>query len=124
MKVAITSEDGKIFQHFGRTPEFAVFEIESGKIIDESVLPSGDSAHGALAVLLKENNINTLICGGIGGGAMNALSSLGISVIAGIEGSVRDAAQALAENRLEPTFDFTCKHHEHGDSHDGNCHCH
>lgn len=31
-KLAVTSENGQVFQHFGKTPEFTVFEIVDGRI--------------------------------------------------------------------------------------------
>lgn len=131
MKIAITSENGQVFQHFGRTPEFAVFEIEDGKIVGESLLSSGDSGHGALAAILAESGVETLICGGIGAGAVNALSSLGISVIGGAGGDVRAVAESFACGTLKTNPNFACNHHHHeggcGHHHeDGGheCHCH
>ena len=131
MKIAVTSENGQVFQHFGRTPEFAVFEIEGGKIVGEYMLSSGDSGHGALAAVLAGSGVETLICGGIGAGAVNALSSLGISVVGGAAGDVRAVAEAFADGSLKTAPDFACSHHHneggcghhHGD--DGHkCHCH
>ena len=29
MKVAVTCENGMVFQHFGHTPEFAIFEVNT-----------------------------------------------------------------------------------------------
>ena len=130
MKVAIASENGKVFQHFGRTPEFSIFEIQGGKVVEKSLLKCGDSGHGALAGLLAESGVDTLICGGIGGGAINALSSLGITVIGGAAGDVLKAAEAFAEGKLETDPNFSCNHHHHeggcGENHGGDheCHCH
>ena len=75
MKIAVTCEDHQVFQHFGHTPGFAVFETEDGKVVSEKLLSSGDSGHGALAALLAEEKVDVLICGGIGGGAVNALKA-------------------------------------------------
>ncbi|MBR2000041.1 MAG: dinitrogenase iron-molybdenum cofactor biosynthesis protein, partial [Lentisphaeria bacterium] len=49
MKIAVTCENEQVFQHFGHTPGFAVFETEAGQIINEKRVSSGDSGHGALA---------------------------------------------------------------------------
>lgn len=130
MKIAVTSERGEVFQHFGRTPEFAIFEVESGRIVSEGLLKSGDSGHGALAGLLSENKVDTLICGGIGGGAINALSALGIRVIGGASGKVGEVAKAFADGTLSANSNFACNHHYEGNGcgehhHDSNhkCHC-
>lgn len=114
MKIAVTCENDEVFQHFGHTPEFAIFTAEGGKILEEKRLSSGDSGHGALATLLATEEIDVLICGGIGGGAINALTQLGIQVVGGAEGSVREAAQAFLDGSLKAHSDFRCNHHHHG----------
>lgn len=119
MKIAVTCENGKVFQHFGHTPEFAVFEAVDGKIISETILSSGESGHGALAALLSGANVEVLICGGIGGGAMNALARENILVVGGAEGDVRETAEAFANGTLKVRANFHCNHHDHGDGH--NC---
>ena len=63
MKIAVTCENHQVFQHFGHTPEFAVFEVENQKIISEKILSSGDSGHGALANILALEQVDLLICG-------------------------------------------------------------
>ena len=117
MKIAITCENDTVFQHFGHTPGFAVFEIQDSRITAESRISSGDSGHGALATLLAAENIELLICGGIGGGAINALANAGIQVIGGAEGNVREVAEAFAGNTLKVRSDFHCNHHHHGENH-------
>ena len=78
MKIAVTYENGNIFQHFGRTEYFKVYEVEDGKILSSEVISSNGIGHGALAGLLADRDIRTLICGGLGGGALNALTNAGI----------------------------------------------
>ena len=75
MKIAVTYENGNIFQHFGRTESFKVYEIEDGKVVSGKVIGSDGIGHGALAGLLAGNDIQVLICGGLGGGALNALKN-------------------------------------------------
>ena len=71
MKIAVTYENGEIFQHFGHTETFKVYEVEDGRILGSEIIGSNGSGHGALAKLLNEQGIDVLICGGIGGGAHN-----------------------------------------------------
>ena len=117
MKIAVTCSDNSVFQHFGHTPEFAVFEIEGERIASEKRLSCGDSGHGALASLLTDEKIEVLVCGGIGPGAVNALAKAGIEVIGGAEGNVRSVVEALLAGTLEVRTDYHCNHH-HG-SHSG-----
>ncbi len=113
MKIAVTCENNNVFQHFGHTPGFAVFEADDNTIISETFLDSGSSGHGALAALLKESAVDVLICGGIGGGAINALGQAGIKVIGGASGDVRAVAEAFVKGTLSVRNDFHCNHHHH-----------
>ena len=117
MKIAVTCENNEVFQHFGHTPEFAVFEAEDGKIISETIIKTGDSGHGALATLLSAEKVDVLICGGIGGGAINALARENIFVVGGAECNVRQAAEDFANGKLKVRENFHCNHHDHGEGH-------
>ena len=117
MKIAVTCENNQVFQHFGHTPGFAVFEVADGKIVNEKMLSSGDSGHGALATLLALEQIEVLICGGIGGGAINALGNAGIKVVGGAEGDVRTVAENYVAGTLQLRANFHCNHHHHGAGH-------
>ena len=80
MKIAVTYDNGNIFQHFGKTEFFKVYEVEDSKVISSEVIGSNGTGHGALAGLLAEQNVDVLICGGIGGGAQAALTEAGIQL--------------------------------------------
>ncbi len=95
MKAAVTYESGTVFQHFGHTEFFKIYEIADGKITGSELISSGGSGHGALAGLLKEQGVNALICGGIGGGAKTALAEAGIAVYGGVSGDADKAAEDL-----------------------------
>ena len=73
MKIAVTYENGQVFQHFGHTEAFKVYEIEDGAVRTSRIIGTEGFGHGALAGFLREQGICVLICGGIGGGAINAL---------------------------------------------------
>ena len=124
MKVAVTCSDNEVFQHFGHTPGFAVFEIADNQIISETFLSSGESGHGALAAVLAEAGIEVLICGGIGNGAINALSNANIKVVGGAAGNVREVAEAFAAGSLKVRPNFQCLHHHHDHGEGGDCSSH
>ena len=68
MKIAVTYENGQVFQHFGHTERFKLYEVEDGAVTASQVVDTAGSGHGALAGFLRERGVQTLICGGIGGG--------------------------------------------------------
>ena len=113
MKLAVTYENGEIFQHFGHTEQFKVYDIENGKIENETIVDTNGQGHGALADFLFNGNVEVLICGGIGGGAIMALSSAGIKVYGGVVGSADEAVKAFIEDRLQYNPNVKCSHHEH-----------
>ena len=110
MRIAVTYENGQIFQHFGHTEEFKVYEVEDGKIVKSEIIGSNGSGHGALASLLNDRGIDVLICGGIGGGAQKALSERGIELCAGQSGDVDEAVEAYLRGELVNTG-ANCSHH-------------
>ncbi len=130
MRIAVTYENGEIFQHFGHCEQFKLYDIEGGKITGEQIVDTFGSGHGALAGFLQAVKADALICGGIGMGAQMALADAGIRLYAGVQGSADAAAKALAEGTLEYDPNARCDHH--GEHHGGDCghescadhHCH
>ena len=111
MRIAVTYENGQIFQHFGHTEAFKVYDVEAGEIISSAVIGSNGSGHGALAELLGNNRIDVLICGGIGGGAQAALEAEGIELCAGASGDADEAVEAYLRGELINTG-ANCNHHD------------
>ena len=114
-RIAVTYDNGQVFQHFGRTEAFKVYEVEDDKVINSEIVESNGVGHGALAGLLADNTIDVLICGGIGGGAMVALEERSIEVCAGAQGDTDEVVEAYLKGELE-TAGVTCDHHGEGHS--------
>ena len=119
MKIAVTYENGQIFQHFGHTEQFKIYTVEDGKIVSTEVVDTNGSGHGALAGFLSEQNISVLICGGIGGGAQMALANAGIQLFGGVSGSCDDAVNSLLANNLNFNPEVRCDHHDHEHGEEG-----
>lgn len=117
MRIAVTYENGKVFQHFGHTEEFKFYDVENGRITETQVVSTNGQGHGALAGFLTSAGTDMLICGGIGGGAQNALAEAGIHLYGGVSGDADEAVQDYLENRLAYDPNVKCNHHEHGEGH-------
>jgi len=115
MKIAVTYDNGEIFQHFGHTETFKVYEVEDGKVVSSELIGSNGSGHGALAGLLSGQAVDVLICGGIGAGAQNALAEWGIELCAGASGDADKAVEAYLKGELVNTG-ANCDHHGEGHS--------
>ncbi len=117
MRIAVTYEDGNIFQHFGHSEQFKFYDVEEGKIVNTQVVDTNGQGHGALAGFLTGAKVDVLICGGIGGGAQNALAQAGIQLYGGVAGSCDAAVDALLANNLGYNPNVQCSHHGHGEGH-------
>lgn len=116
MKIAVTYDNGEVFQHFGRTESFKIYEVEDNKVVSSEVISSNGTGHGALAGLLAEQGVNVLICGGIGGGAQAALTEAGIDLCAGAQGNVDEVIEIYLKGELESSG-VNCDHHHHEEGH-------
>lgn len=124
MKIAVPYDGGNIFQHFGHTEHFKVYEIDSGSVTTATILDTNGNGHGALVGLLKEKGVDALICGGIGGGAQSALAEAGIQLHGGVSGDADQAVEAFLAGSLAFTTEPTCNHHgENGHQHTNDGHC-
>ena len=140
MRIAVTYENGQIFPHFGHTEAFMIYDVEDNKVVHKTLMPTNGSGHGALAGFLDSMVVDTLICGGIGGGAQVALMECGILPFAGVCGEADTAVEALLNGTLCFARGATCSHHEGGscgehgcgheqgdegcEAHHGSCGCH
>ena len=117
MIIAIPYQNGQIFQHFGHTEQFKLYQVEDGQITNKMLIPTNGSGHGALAGLLSRLKVEVLICGGIGGGAQMALAEAGIQLYGGVQGDADAAAEALVAGTLSYDPNARCDHHDHDHDH-------
>ncbi|MBE6871378.1 MAG: dinitrogenase iron-molybdenum cofactor biosynthesis protein [Ruminococcaceae bacterium] len=119
MRIAVTYENGEVFQHFGHATHFKVYDSDGEKITAQTVISTNGSGHSALADILKQIRTNVLICGGIGGGARNALDAANIEIYGGVKGDADKAVEAFLAGKLEYDPAARCDHHDshHGDDH-------
>ena len=124
MRIAVTYANGEIFQHFGHTEQFKVYDVEDGKIVASAVVDTNGSGHGALAGVLTALNADVLICGGIGGGAQMALAAAGIQLFGGVSGNADAAVEALVSGNLTYNPNVRCNHHDHHHGEEHTCGSH
>ncbi len=116
MRIAVTYDNGNVFQHFGKTESFKIYDVEDNKVVSREVIGSNGTGHGALAGLLADHAVDVLICGGIGGGAQAALAEAGVELCAGAEGDTDQAVEAYLKGELVSTGANCDHHHEDGHS--------
>ena len=117
MKIAVTYENGQIYQHFGHCENFKVYDTDGQTVTASQVINAMGSGHGALAGFLQQHGVDVLICGGIGGGARIALAQAGIQLYPGVVGDADTAVAALLAGNLDYNPNTMCSHHSHDDGH-------
>ena len=117
MRIAVAYDNGEIFQHFGRTEQFKVYDIEDGKVTSSKIVGTNGQGHGALAGVLGTIGADVLICGGIGAGAQNAVSMAGVKLYGGVTGSADEAVSAYLSGSLDFNLNVMCDHHHHDEGH-------
>lgn len=123
MRIAVTYENNEVFQHFGKTQQFKVYDINENKIISSFILDSNGAGHGALAEVLRKNGVDLLICGGIGNGAVNALAKNNVKVCAGASGNTDELVEKYLKGELDLSGASNCNHHHHEHEENHECHC-
>ena len=126
MKIAVPYSDGQVFQHFGKSEQFKIYDTIDDEIISSEIVDTSGSGHSALADFLKEKGAGVLICGGIGVGAVTALQNAGIQILGGAEGEDDKCVEEFLGGRLHfgasgcASCSSSCGHH-HGDGDEEEC---
>lgn len=114
-KIAVTYDNGKVYQHFGMALNVKIYEVEDGKIVSTEIIEMKAAGHSMIAVVLFTNNVNVLICGNIKPGAAEGIAISGIELFAGVEGDADAAVEAYINGTLKHnpdalTVNETCGH--------------
>ncbi len=116
MKIAIASEDKNVSGHFGHCEGFTMYEVKEDKVLNSQFVPNPGHRPGFLPIFLKEQGIELIISGGMGGSAQQLFMDNGIDIIVGAEGPCDDVIKAYIKGELESTGSV-CEEH----SHEGHC---
>ncbi len=100
MKIVVNYLDGEIFQHFGQTPEFKIYEVEDGKVVDSYVISADSEGHRALGKQIVALKADVVICGSLGIPMLEILESAGIKVCGNVSGNADEAVQAYLNGTL------------------------
>ena len=120
MKIAVTYENGEVFQHFGKTETFKIYEVLNSQVVSTEVIGNNGTGHEALAGYLADKGVDVVICGGMGGGAQAALLEAGIAAISGATGSADEAVAAFLRGELQ-SQGTNCDEHDHEEEHECGC---
>lgn len=119
MKIAMPYNGGRVNEHFGTSREFAIYTVEGGKIAGTKIVNSQDFCHNheGLAGILKNEEVDVVITGGIGRHMIDALQALGFTIVTGASGDAALVAENYAAGCLVTRNIEICgcsgEHHSH-----------
>jgi predicted Fe-Mo cluster-binding NifX family protein len=131
MKIAIATEGSTVAPHFGRCPEYTLYNVKDGSVTDKTVIPNPGHEPGFLPEYLSKLGVSCIIAGGMGMRAKNLFAGKSIQTVVGATGLVDEVAEAFAAGTLkggeslcehgqgEHPGNHNCGHHEdHIDGHE------
>jgi len=121
MRIAISTENGAVAQHFGRCPEYTIVDIEDGKIIRKEVVLNPGHQPGAIPKFLNELKVDCVICGGMGRRAQEIFRNLGIDTLIGVTGSIDSVIDKILEGTIEGGESLCDHSYGKGGRHGGGC---
>ncbi|MFX0040515.1 MAG: NifB/NifX family molybdenum-iron cluster-binding protein [Promethearchaeota archaeon] len=101
MKIAISTDTGRVSGHFGRAPEFTFITIENNRIIEKKVLPNPGHTVGSIPNFVHKQGANYMIAGGMGRRAEAFFNEYGIEVIVGVSGTIDEVVKRIIDGTLE-----------------------
>ncbi|MEA4884181.1 MAG: NifB/NifX family molybdenum-iron cluster-binding protein [Clostridia bacterium] len=126
MIIAVGTENGVVYPHFGKAPEYTAYAIEDGKIVSKETISSPGHGVCGMPAFMQEHRVEVVIAGGIGQGAIENLIVRGIEVVAGASGNADQVVQAYLRGSLATSPQTCgCGGHGHDHAHEGrHDHCH
>ncbi len=106
MKIAISTDSGKVSKHFGRCPEFTIVEIKNNEVQDKKIIPNPGHMTGFLPKFFKEKGVNCVIAGGAGSRAQEFFEQFGIKLITGIQGNINNVIKEFIKKELKQGEDL------------------
>ena len=108
VRIAIPSKDNRgleseVSEHFGRAKYFTFVDIEENEIKGAKVVevPFDEHQPGDLPNFIKEHGGQVVLAYGMGHRAVQYFNSLGIEVVTGAYGRVKDIVEAFIHQALE-----------------------
>ena len=113
MKIALPSRNNRIDDHFGHCEYFAIFQIDSNRVIaSEQTLaaPDGCGCKSNIAKTLADMGVKVMLAGNMGQGAVNVLKNRGIKVVRGCSGDLQEVVNDYLSGRISDS-DIDCVDH-------------
>ncbi|MHA1994155.1 MAG: NifB/NifX family molybdenum-iron cluster-binding protein [Candidatus Hodarchaeales archaeon] len=121
MKICIPSEttgglEDQVGYHFGRVINYTIYDDNTKKV---EVIENTSSHRGGTklpAELLREYDVDVMICGGIGRRAIQLFEQYGVEIYIGAQGIVKNAIEQFKQNKLQMATDIdACQQHKYRD---------
>jgi len=96
MKIAIATDNNQVSEHFGRCPEYTIFEVtQDCQIAASKKVANPGHQPGAIPEFLSNLGATHVICGGMGRRAQDLFEQNNIETVLGVQGSVPEVINAF-----------------------------
>jgi len=101
LRIAISTDNGRVSAHFGRCPSFTIVDIENNKIVNKKFVDNPGHQPGVIPKFLHDRGAECIICGGMGQRAQGIFEEFGIQTIVGVDGKVDEVIDRILKGTLE-----------------------
>jgi predicted Fe-Mo cluster-binding NifX family protein len=109
MRIAVSADEARglesaVSVHFGRCPYYVLVDVADGEIQSVEAIANpyyGQHQPGQVPSLIREQNADVMLTGGMGGRAVAFFQEYGIEPVTGAEGSVGQAVAAYLAGELK-----------------------
>ncbi|ANF22956.1 NifB/NifX family molybdenum-iron cluster-binding protein [Thermococcus piezophilus] len=116
MRIAVPIKDNRgleseVCEHFGRARYVVFIDVEDGTVKGSEVIevPFKEHESGDLPAFIKEHGGEVVLAYGMGRRAIAYFNTMGVQVITGVSGKVRDVLEGLAKGTLKTDPDWRSK---------------
>ncbi|MBN2489860.1 MAG: NifB/NifX family molybdenum-iron cluster-binding protein [Planctomycetes bacterium] len=116
MRIAMPVQNGRLCEHFGHAPQFAIFAVdtEQKRIESEQVLDAPPHEPGVLPAWLSAQKVDVVLTGGMGMRAQQLFAEQGMRVVTGVSAAgARETVEAYLAGTLAAGGNV-CDHPQRG----------
>ena len=106
MKIAISTDNGRVAAHFGRCRSYTIVEIENGQVAGRSEIDNPGHETGFLPGFLSEKGVQAIIAGGMGERARGLFAAKNIQTVTGVQGTIDEVIEKYLQTELESGLDM------------------
>jgi len=112
MIIAISVDEDKVSEHFGRCEKYYLYEVQDRYILKKTEVKNPGHKPFFLPNFLADKGVNVLITGGMGHRAIETFKKLNIKLVTGVRGNAEKVINDYLYGRIKENVEPCEKHSE------------